>query len=457
MSARILVVDDMAANAGLLAAKLSAEYYQLAIAGSGHEALELASDWQPDMVMLDVMMPGMDGYEVCRRLKSDPRTMPVPVVLVTGLEAQSERLRGLAAGADDFLCKPIDYELLLARTRALVRLKRQLDGWRTRWGTARELGLGEGPRSMELVEGSQVLMIGDHDGHLGQVRAALALDQIDVAAVSGLEAAFERISPLLPDLMLVDLAMTGADPLSVVAGLCSDPRTRSVPLVLIAPTGGRARCLRGFDIGANDWVMAPIDPSELRARVRNQIRRKNYHAWLRYDLDQALDLAVTDELTGLHNQRYLRRRMHRPPAVMGSDKVALLMIDIDHFKSVNDLFGHAKGDEVLRGFANELRRQARATDVVTRYGGEEFVMLMYGAGLEEAVAAAERLRSAVAATPFQPFPGVMHRVTVSIGVATADLREADAEDLLRRADKAMYIAKHAGRDRVQVALRETVA
>ena len=142
MTARILIVDDMPANTRLLGAKLAAEYYQVSSARDGFEALSIARDWQPDLILLDVMMPGMDGYECCRQLKDDPVTLHIPVVMVTALGEPGERLRGLEAGADDFLTKPVDYDTLMARVRSLVRLKRLLDEWRARGDTARALGLG---------------------------------------------------------------------------------------------------------------------------------------------------------------------------------------------------------------------------------------------------------------------------------------------------------------------------
>ena len=142
MTARILIVDDVPANTRLLEAKLPAEYYQVSSAKNGFDALTIAHrDWQPDLILLDVMMPGMDGFECCQRLKDDPATLHIPVVMVTALGEPGERLRGLEAGADDFLTKPVEYETLMARVKSLVRLKRLLDEWRARGETARALGL----------------------------------------------------------------------------------------------------------------------------------------------------------------------------------------------------------------------------------------------------------------------------------------------------------------------------
>src|SRR6195952_3365328 len=157
MTARILIVDDVSANTRLLEAKLVTEYYQVTSARDGFEALAAARDWQPDLILLDVMMPGMDGYECCRQLKDDAITLHIPVVMVTALGESGERLRGLEAGADDFQTKPGDWQKLMGRVRGLVRVQRLLDAWRARGDTARALGLSTGRVMIPSVAGARVL------------------------------------------------------------------------------------------------------------------------------------------------------------------------------------------------------------------------------------------------------------------------------------------------------------
>src|SRR6202167_3264508 len=178
MTARILIVDDVPANTRLLEAKLSAEYYQVASARDGFEAINQARDWQPDLILLDVMMPGMDGFECCKILKEDQITLHIPVVMVTALGESSERLRGLEAGADDFLTKPVEYETLMARVRSLVRLKRLLDEWRARGETARALGLTSDAPAVPSVAGARALVVDDWDLGAQTIQEALARDGI---------------------------------------------------------------------------------------------------------------------------------------------------------------------------------------------------------------------------------------------------------------------------------------
>src|SRR6185312_3465934 len=183
MTARILIVDDVPSNTRLLEAKLAAEYYQTASGQNGFECLRLARSWQPDLILLDVMMPEMDGYECCRLLKDDPLTLHIPVVMVTALGEPSERLRGLEAGADDFLTKPVDYDTLLARVRSLVRLKRLLDEWRARGETARALGLTGTNLGIPSVVGARALVIDEWELNGDVIPRALAREGIEAEPV----------------------------------------------------------------------------------------------------------------------------------------------------------------------------------------------------------------------------------------------------------------------------------
>jgi two-component system cell cycle response regulator len=451
MTARILIVDDVPANTRLLEAKLSAEYYQVASARDGFEALRMAREWQPDLILLDVMMPGMDGFECCRKLKDETETLHIPVVMVTALGEPSERLRGLEAGADDFLTKPVEYDTLMARTRSLVRLKRLLDEWRARGETARALGLTAERAGVLSVKGARALVVDDWDLGAQTIQDALAREGvISGRARSGAEA-FRLTAGVTFDLVVVSLSLVDEDALKLVSGLRAADVTHETPVLLVAEPEERERVLRGFELGANDWLMLPVDENELRARARNQIRRKFYQDRLRSDLGSALEMALTDPLTGLYNRRYLRRHLGGLMESGQGRQLAVLMVDVDHFKSVNDRFGHAIGDQALRLIADTLRSNTRVFDSLARYGGEEFAVVMPGAGPEDAIQAGERLRAAVEAAEFIPEKGDRAPLTISVGIACAGDEPILPDSLLHAADLALYEAKRSGRNRVEVA------
>jgi two-component system cell cycle response regulator len=451
MTARILIVDDVAANLRLLEARLLAEYYQVATAQDGEDALSLAASWKPDLILLDVMMPGMDGFETCRELKRDPATRQIPVVMVTSLDANAERVRGLDAGADDFLTKPVDFTTLLARTRALVRLKRLLDEWRVRGDTARALGLDADAAAQPSVVGARALVVDDDDAAADQVQEALLAEGILAGRATGEAEMLALTQAIGFDLVVISLSMMADDPLRLASRLRAGEATQAIPMLVIAEPEQRDLVLRGFDLGANDWLLRPLDPLELRARARNQIRRKFYQDRMRTDLGHALELALTDPLTGFYNQRYLSRHMQTLMAAGQPNGLAVLMLDVDHFKQVNDRWGHQVGDQALMLIAQTLRVRVRVFDSVARYGGEEFVVVMPGTGELDALSAAERLRGAVEEVRFVPEPGVSHPLTISVGVACCPPGgNTTPERLIQAADQALYAAKRAGRNRVEV-------
>jgi len=449
MTGRILVVDDIEANVRLLQAKLQAEYYDVLTASNGPEALKMAAAETPDLVLLDVMMPGMDGFEVCRRLKNEPATRHIPVVLVTALDGRGDRITGLESGADEFLTKPIDDILLFARVKSLTRLKLVIDELRQREASGRRIGVIAGAAARLGGSGGRVLIVDDHERQAERIAAEVGLEHRPVLESDPEKAILTARGPV--DLIIVNTTARGFDGLRFAAQIRSDEATRHLPILGVIDPDDRPRLVKALDIGFNDVLTRPIDPQELSARVKSQVRGKRYQDFLRNNLDHSLELAVTDQLTGLHNRRYMTGQLGAlvTRAVRGGDPVSALMIDIDHFKKINDGFGHDIGDEVLREFAVRLASNVRAIDLPCRYGGEEFVVIMPGARLEDAQRIAERIRLHVAGSPFR-VQGVSEplSVTISIGVAATSGPGDSAEALLKRSDEAVYAAKAAGRNTV---------
>ncbi len=450
MTARILVVDDIAANRRLLEARLSAEYYEVITAASGPEALEICEDGQCDIVLLDVMMPGMDGFEVCRRLKAGDLTSHLPVVMVTSLDQPADRVKGLDAGADDFVTKPIDEAHLLARVRSLARLKLVIDELRLRAGAAGAPTRFAPPPGAETR--GRVLIVEDRASSAEKlVRAIEPIAQATVEA-NAQEAIFKAAEADY-DVMVVSVGLANFDALRLCAQIRALERMRNLPILLIADAEERPRVLRGLELGVNDWLSRPVDRNEFIARVRTQIRQKRYADGLREQVMQSVELALIDQLTGLNNRRYFdlhvtnlveTSRMRRSP-------LTLCIFDIDHFKRVNDTYGHDAGDDVLKGFAERLKNIVRSGDLLCRLGGEEFVIVMPGVNLAVATRIAERALKAIDGEPFSIRGGTQEIVvTTSIGVAERAGAQRSPE-LFHAADQALYRAKSEGRNRVVAA------
>jgi two-component system, cell cycle response regulator len=449
MSARVLVVDDVEANVKLLEAKLSSEYFDVLSAYNGRTALQIADSELPDVILLDVMMPRMDGFEVCRRLKANPRTADVPVVMVTALSDVANRLRGLEVGADDFLTKPVNDIALFARVRSLARLKRMMEEWRLR----EEICGRFAGRDFAATEdtGPAMILIVEED-RFAAARMAETLRSVGHSVTCAAGADAQTLLDSDTELIIVSLSMPSCDPLRVVSQCRANEAFRQLPILLIAEDTDLVRVAKGLvDLGANDYLMRPVDRNELVARTGTQIRRKRLQDRLQQNYQHGLSLALTDPLTGLYARRYGEAHLDELIDRVNQDgaSAAVMLFDIDHFKRVNDTHGHDAGDDVLRELAARTKHSVRSVDLAARWGGEEFVVVMPETDLANAAAVAERLRLAVANEPFTvKATGAKLGVTISIGVAAAIAGGDHRDRLLKRADDALYSAKSAGRNRV---------
>ncbi len=454
MTGRILVVDDVQQNVRLLEAKLSSEYYTVLSCFSGVEALEKVKDFMPDVILLDVMMPEMDGFETCRRLKADPETAHIPVVMVTALSEQEDRVTGLEAGATDFITKPIDEVHLFARVKSLVRVKMMLDELRMRDKTGAQFGLtgNAAEESMRHVTGT-ILVIDDDRIQSRKVEEALQDHGHRIVIEEDPERAISLVGQQQFDLVVISTMLDEIDGIRLGMQILTQENNRNLPIMIIIDEHEKPLLAKALEVGVDDYVMTPVDANELKARAATQIRRKHYQDALKANYEASISAAVMDSLTKLYNRRYLDAHLTNivEEAKQKHAELSLMTIDIDHFKAVNDHpgWGHHIGDEVLQQVADRIKHSVRSTDLATRPGGEEFVILMPGTGLETALMVAERTRQMMANTPFQ-ISADPHQIqcTVSIGVSALLGPEDSAAALLKRSDEALYRAKDEGRNRV---------
>lgn len=450
MTARVLVVDDILANVRLLEAKLTSEYFEVETASNGLDALAAVESFKPDIVLLDVMMPGIDGIEVCRRIKSNSETQHIPVIMVTALDQPEDRVKGLEAGADDFITKPVNDAALFCRLKSLVRLKMLIDELRGR-DTQTAVNGKQNTVNLAAVEENANILIVDNRGivaerieeSLSRLHNLVTLKEPEEAVNLNLETEF--------DLVIVSLDLLDHDGLRLCSQLRSFEKTRQLPLLIVVDPEDSARLMRALDMGVNDYLHRPVDRMELRARVNTQIKRKRYTDRLRTNVARSMEMAVTDPLTGLYNRRHMDNQLEIQLAnadARGSP-LCILTLDVDFFKPINDTHGHDVGDRVLRELARRLKDQVRTIDLCCRIGGEEFLILLPGTEMQVGFTVAERLRRTISAVPFDvgASSGPL-AITVSIGVASYESPGDTSQAILKRADEALYKAKRAGRNRV---------
>ncbi|SNS48617.1 diguanylate cyclase [Tropicimonas sediminicola] len=461
MPGRILIVDDVATNRMILKAMLAGACYDVLQADGGAEALVVAERDRPDLILLDMSMPDIDGLSVCRKLKATPRTADIPVIIVTAHDDTPSKLAALEAGAEEFLSKPHDEMVLLARVRSLLRARSIEAELALRDGTSQALGFAEA--GSEFVPAGRVCLVADANAEALSWKTRMSERLHDTVEMRSRETALAETGPT-PDLFVVnaDLGSPGGG-LLLLSELRSRPETRHSGIIVIVPPGNSAHAAMALDLGASDVVRAPIDMDEMELRLKSMMARKRQADRLRRKVRDGLQMAVTDPLTGLYNRRYALPHLGRvrERALDTGRSFAVLMIDLDLFKSVNDAHGHGAGDRVLKTVTDRLQTNLRTVDLVARVGGEEFVVVLPEINPEAALNAAERLRIAISDTPItlpagpaRPMPVDLTQ-TVSIGLVIGGAAqgglEDDAEQLLETADSALYRAKASGRNRVVLA------
>ena len=457
MARRILIVDDMATNRIVLKVKLGAAFYDTVLARDGAEALALVRSTAPDLVLLDYRLPDMDGISVTRALRADPATRNLPVVMFTATDDAQAKLDALAAGADDFLQKPIDDGVLLARIRNLLRDRDDSAGPDLHTGDLRACGFAEPGTGFDVP--GRIALIAARPAVGLRWRAALATHLADHIDILTREEALAGAAGALPDLYII-AANLGAqgNGLQLMSHLRSHPDTRHAAICMVLPADHTSEAAMALDLGANDLIADGFDGRETALRARALIRRKRAADQGRAAVRQGLKLAVTDPLTGLYNRRYALpalAQMNRT-AQEAAARCAVMVIDIDRFKSVNDRFGHAAGDTVLAEVARRLAGALRPGDLLARIGGEEFLAALPDISEPEAREIAERLCRAVRGRPVVlPGDGGRLHVTVSIGLALSGPPPGSAAEVIERADRALLAAKSEGRN--QVTLSRTAA
>jgi two-component system cell cycle response regulator len=449
--ARILIVDDELMNLKLFKAYLSMENYEIVTAESGQEALTRASQLPPDVILLDIMMPGMDGFEVTRRLKADPATDGIPIILVTALSGEKSRARGLDAGADEFLTKPVHKAELVARVGSMLRLKRFQDQLRSRQDSENTMDLPLGGPHSDPGGIPTILIVEDDDRDARLLRTQLDDEPYMIRRVGDGEMAIRDALDEPPDLIVLDIMLPGMDGFEVCRRLKGADRTKHTQILMQTSLRELDYRIQGAELGADDYLVKPVDPRELKVRVEALLKKKRYIDKLSHRYESALNRSIRDGLTGLYNHEYFKRflKFEINRSMRQRHSIFLLLIDLDNFKQVNDCLGHPAGDRILTVVGKAIRDSVRDVDFVARYGGEEFVVILPYVDAEEAREVAEHIRAGIKKAVESELEDQAELVaSASIGVSNCPDDGMAADILIRKADEMMYLAKQLGKDQV---------
>lgn len=445
--ARILIVDDVHENLHALMNVLRDDYAIVA-ATSGEKALELARRLpHPDLILLDIRMPGMDGYSVLAELKIDPATADIPVIFVTALADAADEARGLALGVADYITKPVNPDLLHTRVRTQLELQRY----------RRNPVLLDVMAHVPNGRTQSLLVVDDVPENIHELLEALKDTYRIQVANTGARALEIVNGPSPPDLVLLDVMMPGMDGYEVCRRIKDTPAGNRIPVIFVTVVDAVSDKVRGFELGAADYITKPFDIDEVHARVRTHLELARLRRFLedlvaqRTALLQVSEekyriLAQRDSLTGLPNRALFAELLQHAVqhAERSATQFALLSLDLDNFKTINESLGHSRGDRLLVEVAKRLQGLMPESDTIARIGGDEFdIILERREGTPWVDLMAQRMIDALA-EPIE-LDGQSIYVGMSIGIALYPADGTDPETLQSHADAALHQAKAQGR------------
>jgi two-component system cell cycle response regulator len=420
-SETILCVDDSRSIRKILKDEFTGAGYNVLLAENGKEGVTLAQKHKPDLITMDVEMPEMIGYEACRVLRRTEITMHIPIIMMTSHDSPLEREKGFEAGAIEYFIKPFKKGYLSSYVSSLFDKLKQ-------------------------TKTHNILLVEDSVNVSHIIKYSLGLKGLNVITAKNADIALKVLQDTKIHLILCDINMPGMDGFELCRKIKTDSNGMHIPILILTARDSKDDILYGFESGAEDYMVKPFNEDELYARICVHLRILSLLEELEKKNRDLEKLSITDGLTGLYNRRYINERLEME--IKSADRYnynfCCLMCDLDHFKEINDNHGHQFGDFVLRNFSNILRKNCRETDLIGRYGGEEFIILARNTDQEQAMKLAEKVRTKIEEYDFND-GNISTKITVSIGLSSTkgDVNEVA---LVKNADSALYHAKEKGRN-----------
>lgn len=454
----ILILDGVSTNRIMLKVQLSAAYYHVVQSDSLEGLLPLVRRTRPDLILTAMTLPDGSATGVRHLLQSDSTLDAIPIVAITPQNDRTARLVALGAGIDDVLSQPLDDLILQSRIRSLIRTHDFDDELHAHDETSDVLGFAE-PMIRFNVPAQITLLTGDvYTGARWRNRLKQNLNhKLRVHQMGDIHA---LMTDTVPDAIVIELTEETAETaLGLMADLQARSSTRHAAIIAVTDPAHPRLAAEALDRGANDVLPTGFSAKELTLRLSAQLRHKARSDQFRNTVRDGLRAAVRDPMTGLYNRRYALPQLARiaQKAAETGRQYAVMLADLDHFKRINDRFGHPVGDAVLIEAAQRLRNQLQPNDLIARVGGEEFMVVLPDTDQDRVITAAEKLCQEINSKPFvvsgcdQPI-----QVTISIGVVIGPPPclglggppEPTTNALIIQADRALYSAKDAGRNQV---------
>lgn len=462
MGEKVLIVDDIASNRIITKARLSSAGYNPLAATSGKDCLRIAQTSRPAIILLDLMIADMPSIEIIQNLRQNPTTAHIPIIAIASTRADCTR--ALEARASDAILKPYSDRLLLARIRNLLRSYQTLLEL-TNATTALDFA-GMAETVEEYTPPSTIAIISEHPESSLKLRHQLStflLDNIILLRPAELTSESEITHNADADIYIIETQNTKYEHSQrLLSDLRSRSSTRNAGICMLMNETTDDHSTMALDLGANEVICNEMDAKEISLRLGMILNRKRMIERAKSQLKDNLRLAMVDPLTGLFNRRYaLRQLAHITEISRNSGKqFAVMIADIDHFKAINDQYGHGVGDRVLIETSQRLLSSLRQDDFIARIGGEEFLIVLPSTDINIAEKIAIRLCHQIEQTHMLNHNGLDVNATISIGVSVyhpqadndIDITHDLSYGVIQRADRALLSSKAAGRNKVSVSL-----
>lgn len=474
---RILIAAHDEANVRSLAEMIKQESFNVLTAFDGYEALKLAESQLPEIILLEASIPVIESCQVIKKLKNTTATTSIPIILITAPDDSENRKKGLEAGAEEILNRPVNDVELLTRIQSMLRLKRYQDALTTRQKSEVNFCADRQVKQTKAVDDQadpaniassviepeesksskpiRLLLVEDDPKDIKLMRAYLRAPEYRLTTVSRGDEALEIANQRPFDLIILDVMLPDMNGFEICRRLKAGEITRHIPVIFTTSLSDVDNRVNGVEAEGDGYLVKPVERRELWAKIQVLAKKKRQWDDIRSIYETTVRSAIGDALTGLYNYAYFKHFLdfELKRSFRQNYKVALMMIDIDNFKNYNDTLGHLAGDLVLRELGRIVKAQIREIDLAARYGGEEFaVILPYNENEQSNTIVAERIQSAVAAVKLPIGTERIPQVTVSIGIAYCPFDATNSDDLIEKADIMLYHAKRTGKNRICTSL-----